>query len=90
MVVGEKLNGRGKKMKKFICGGSFRSKLVEKNDDFKVVKLSSNTEIKLLRSSSLTKPERSSFRKIFVLPPKTPDMNAANKRVFLEPSKEVR
>ncbi|XP_050306767.1 ras-associated and pleckstrin homology domains-containing protein 1 [Anthonomus grandis grandis] len=67
-------------MKKFICGGSFRSKVIEKNDQFKIVKLSDNTEIKLLRSLSLTKADKS--RKIFVLPPKVPHSVEARKVVL--------
>ncbi|KAF7271404.1 hypothetical protein GWI33_015759 [Rhynchophorus ferrugineus] len=73
-------------MKKFICGGSFRSKLVEKNDDYKVVRLADNTEIKLLRSASMTKADRA--RKIFVLPPKVPLQHSSgvSKRVSLDSS----
>lgn len=75
-------------MKKFICGGSFRSKVVEKNNEYKIVKLSDNTEIKLLRSSSFTKADKPSLRKIFISPPKLP-VTCDSKRISLEPSKEV-
>lgn len=76
-------------MKKFICGGSFRSKLVEKNDDYKVVRLADNTEIKLLRSASMTKADRA--RKIFILPPKVPlHSSAVSKRVSLDSSTQVK
>ncbi|XP_066142250.1 ras-associated and pleckstrin homology domains-containing protein 1 isoform X3 [Euwallacea fornicatus] len=73
-------------MKRFICRGSFRSsKVVDKNEDNKVVKLSDTPEIQLVRSSSFTKTERSSFRKIFVS--KLPDATVS-RRISLESANE--
>lgn len=53
------------RFKKF-CTGSFRSKTIEKNDDFRIVKIN-NMEIRIMRSMSLTKAERN--RRINSMPP---------------------
>lgn len=51
------------------CGGSFRSKTVERNDEYKIVRVN-DTQIKILRSVSLSKADRP--QRIFVTPPKVP------------------
>nr|XP_015835974.1 PREDICTED: amyloid beta A4 precursor protein-binding family B member 1-interacting protein isoform X1 [Tribolium castaneum] len=51
------------------CGGSFRTKTLEKNDEYKIVTMN-NSQIKIFRSLSLSKADRP--RRIFVLPPKVP------------------
>lgn len=54
------------RFKKF-CTGSFRTKtVIEKNDDYRVIKIN-NMEIRLMRSMSLTKSERN--RRINSMPP---------------------
>lgn len=53
------------------CGGSFKAKTIERNDEYKVVRIN-NTDIKITRSMSLNKTDRPQGRKIFVMPPKIP------------------
>lgn len=59
------------------CGGSFRSKTIEKNDDYYVVSLNDRT-IKIKRSASLNKADqydnRLLMRKRRILPPKVPEI----------------
>ena len=50
------------------CGGSFRAKTVEKNDEYKLVRVGAN-EIKLLRSASFSRCEKPT-RKSFTMPEK--------------------
>lgn len=52
------------------CGGSFRAKTIDQNDQYRIVKID-NTHIKILRSTSFSKADRP--QRIFVLPPKVPD-----------------
>ncbi|KAG5885473.1 hypothetical protein JTB14_025348 [Gonioctena quinquepunctata] len=53
------------------CGGSFRSKTIEKNDEYHCVKVNDRI-VKIMRTASLSAADRSSGRRIFVLPPKVP------------------
>lgn len=67
------------------CGGSFRSKTIEQNDEYKVVKVN-NTQIKILRSHSFASaPSKTQGRKIFILPPKLP--NEISRRILLASEK---
>ncbi|KAK4880612.1 hypothetical protein RN001_008758 [Aquatica leii] len=68
------------------CGGSFRSKTIEENDEYKIVKVN-NTQIKLLRSKSFTSTfsRPAGGRKIFITPLKTTDETP--KRIHLGPER---
>ncbi|CAG9823638.1 unnamed protein product [Phaedon cochleariae] len=52
------------------CGGSFRSKILETNDEYRRVQVNERT-VKIMRSSSLNAGDRP-LRRVFVLPPKVP------------------
>lgn len=62
-----------------LCGGSFRAKTILKTEDHKIVKIN-GTEIKLTRSMSLTKAERS--RRVFCASLTLP--NSSEKRIELQ------
>lgn len=74
------------------CGGSFRCKTVDKNDQYKLVKLN-GSHIKILRSSSVGKADSaggllyqeenatgSTNRRIFLVPNKNVSLHTGNKR----------
>lgn len=65
------------------CGGSFRSKTIEENDEYRLVKVN-DTEIKILRSASLNQADRPSGRKIFAVSPRVPG-NGAKRVSFKQP-----
>lgn len=67
------------------CGGSLRSKTIEENDEYKIVKVN-NTHIKIFRSNSfISSPSKSAGRKIFVVPPKP--LKDTPKRICFAPEK---
>ena len=58
---------------KMFCGGSFKCKTVEKNDEYKLVKMN-NRHIKIFRSSSVSKTDKpQGLIRHFILPPKLPE-----------------
>ncbi|XP_031343223.1 ras-associated and pleckstrin homology domains-containing protein 1-like isoform X2 [Photinus pyralis] len=69
------------------CGGSFRSKTIEENDEYRIVTVN-NTQIKLLRSKSFTTTFTRPVggRKIFAAPLKVQN-ESTTKRVCLSPER---